>query len=661
MTIVVSNNVTNVQVSDSAAARADRLLAEQAAARATGVVPATTGLVRATSIANLRAIAPDTGKNVFVSGYYSDGDGGGGEFYAVTGAAAGFYTDNGGTVIVPATGNGSAAWLRIGTNPTSKMFSGELNVRFFGAFGDGTDSTLALQAAIDAGSNIYLPSGLYKITTALTLHGHMNFYGDGGSSATQSGTLIRAYDCDGLTVPPSSGTADYSFITITQFSLESYSSTTGRSPKLYQGFKTNSVYTSPPTYYSYNIIVDSVNFFGWDRCVWLRGTWYSSVDSIETGECNYGVYIQGRTVNNDILSSQLVVSAGGVAGLAAAIEPDLAYPEGLMVANTLFAGGSYGIYFPIRVLSAQITNCVIDIIADTGISATSSISLLVSNCWIYAVNRGISLGPQSVPQKIGATFTNNYITTTSATGINIFVDYNNEGVTISGGALINEGNYRCVSSVTNDLSVTGAYLSTTNAISILFNGTGNTAANNTGNVNYQYVTRSSTPVEVRAMGGIAFPVTPVANTDAHTLAAYETGVWTPLISQDGLGVSTFTTTAAAGTYTRIGNYVTVIGYYTYSSTGSVANGLALLSGLPFAVYNDSIPSSNSVSIEQSTFDTKRYYMTGVPGYATAVFRYNNSKGNTYGLGGTTSSVMCGVDFPSAGTVQISMTYRCAAY
>jgi hypothetical protein len=53
MTIVVSNNITNVQASDSAAARADRLLAEAAAAKATGVVPTTTGVIRANSIAAL--------------------------------------------------------------------------------------------------------------------------------------------------------------------------------------------------------------------------------------------------------------------------------------------------------------------------------------------------------------------------------------------------------------------------------------------------------------------------------------------------------------------------------------------------------------------------------------------------------------------------------
>lgn len=39
MTIIVKNDITNVQVSDSAAARADRILAEQAAARAAQLVP----------------------------------------------------------------------------------------------------------------------------------------------------------------------------------------------------------------------------------------------------------------------------------------------------------------------------------------------------------------------------------------------------------------------------------------------------------------------------------------------------------------------------------------------------------------------------------------------------------------------------------------------
>lgn len=68
--------------------------------------------------------------------------------------------DNGGTVLVSASG------LRF-----KRRFDGSLNVKWFGAKGDGAhDDGPAIQAAIDAGgarSNIYFPQGSYRITSSL--------------------------------------------------------------------------------------------------------------------------------------------------------------------------------------------------------------------------------------------------------------------------------------------------------------------------------------------------------------------------------------------------------------------------------------------------------------------------------------------------------------
>lgn len=180
MTIVVSNNVTNVQVSDSAAARADRLLAEAAAAQATGVVPTTTGLLRLTSINYLRTTTPDTAKNALLSGYYADGDGGGGLFYAKT--SGGPYTDNGGTIITPGGGTSSTAWVR--------AYSGELNVKWFGAKTaasyDASTATINVTAfqnartvAHSVGTGLYAPGGTYYFNDCLTSSENLIIRGDG--------------------------------------------------------------------------------------------------------------------------------------------------------------------------------------------------------------------------------------------------------------------------------------------------------------------------------------------------------------------------------------------------------------------------------------------------------------------------------------------------
>lgn len=66
------------------------------------------------NIDTLRSITGNNGRDyMLVKFHTSEGDGGGGEFYLVDGESPGTYVDNGGTIIVPTGGDGSAAWLRI--------------------------------------------------------------------------------------------------------------------------------------------------------------------------------------------------------------------------------------------------------------------------------------------------------------------------------------------------------------------------------------------------------------------------------------------------------------------------------------------------------------------------------------------------------------------
>lgn len=100
---------------------------------------------------------PKTGtKNIFVTGYYEAGDGGGGHYYLD--ALDTTSVDNGGSVIVATDGG---RWKLTST--------GEISVKQFGAVGDGVaDDTVAIQAAFNAlsGGNgaLRFPTGVYNYT-----------------------------------------------------------------------------------------------------------------------------------------------------------------------------------------------------------------------------------------------------------------------------------------------------------------------------------------------------------------------------------------------------------------------------------------------------------------------------------------------------------------
>lgn len=100
------------------------------------------------------------GQQAIVAGYYTPGDGGGGDFY--WNATSTDADDNGLTTVLPTGHVGAGRWKRI--------FSGAVNPRWGGARGNGlTDDTAAFVAVRDAGDQaIHVPAGNYRLT-GLTL------------------------------------------------------------------------------------------------------------------------------------------------------------------------------------------------------------------------------------------------------------------------------------------------------------------------------------------------------------------------------------------------------------------------------------------------------------------------------------------------------------
>jgi hypothetical protein len=80
--------------------------------------------------------------------------------------------------------------------------------------------------------------------------------------------------------------------------------------------------------------------------------------------------------------------------------------------------------------------------------------------------------------------------------------------------------------------------------------------------------------------GITFPATQSASTNANTLDDYEEGTWTPSLLFGGNSVG-MTYTTRTGTYTKIGNVVTLTVSIDINAIGS-STGSATITGLPFA-------------------------------------------------------------------------------
>jgi len=107
-----------------------------------------------TSIASLRLSDPTQEQNVLLSGYYVEGDGGGGDFYWDSSSTE---TDDNGTII-KVTAITTGRWKR--------SYSGAVNVKWFGVTGDGvTDDIASLALAVAAmpssGGILFFPKGDY--------------------------------------------------------------------------------------------------------------------------------------------------------------------------------------------------------------------------------------------------------------------------------------------------------------------------------------------------------------------------------------------------------------------------------------------------------------------------------------------------------------------
>lgn len=155
------------------------------------VTVATGDVIEISNYSALRAVVVSgltTGRQARVSGYSSSSDGAGGLFTYDSASAA---ADDNGTVLAPAVGSGR--WLR--------NYTGAVNVRWFGAKGDGvTEDTTPITAAIATGKPVFFPAGTYLVGSQLTLstNGQTLFGESANLSRIKASAAIQLFYGTGL-------------------------------------------------------------------------------------------------------------------------------------------------------------------------------------------------------------------------------------------------------------------------------------------------------------------------------------------------------------------------------------------------------------------------------------------------------------------------------
>jgi hypothetical protein len=476
--------------------------------------------------------------------------------------------------------------------------------------GTSVDDTAAIQAAVTAGRSVFIPPGSYKITASITVPNNREIHGVWGSTA------IRAYGVDAFVIA-----AGGAFVSIDSLIIASYSADGATAdPRLYAAVSCNGTSLSSVN----NCSFSNLYLQGWADGINWEYTWTSRIRNVSTVNTNNGVVLFGQSVNNSISDSSLVCNGGNAS--VHIVKDVTIIGEGLMISNTLLASGAYGVRAAGGFLSLSIIGCVIDLISNTGLSLTNVQSLHCIGNWIYATNKGIEYAPLGVNVDVNGAISNNtIIVTTTTLGRGIDIGGANKGITVTGGTIKVSGTSQGIYVQGQDCYFGGIHFDNPGTgFSIFLNITlGNKIGACTG--------------DATTFGGFQND--------------YSTGTWVPVISADGLGVTTFTATTASGSYTKIGRQVTVICEYEYSSIGSVGGAYGFMTGLPFARVADGIEPITFCAINGTAFNTNTYQALFISPTVIA-FQYNNGQGTLYGG----APYMLGNSFPASGTVRFVMTY-----
>lgn len=154
------------------------------------------------NVDSLRRAKPVGGSLVYVNGYHTSGDGGGGMYQLD--ASDSTSADNGGNVIIDGRG---ARWKLAPAFPTT--------VRTFGAKGNGqADDSDAFRRALLSLRALVIPEGIYRISGGLVISQNGMKIRGAGTTATK--ILIDSSNLSGITLKPGLNNIELSGFTLTR-------------------------------------------------------------------------------------------------------------------------------------------------------------------------------------------------------------------------------------------------------------------------------------------------------------------------------------------------------------------------------------------------------------------------------------------------------------
>jgi hypothetical protein len=546
---------------------------------------------RTDTIATLKTLSPASYDTIYVGGYRTVGDGGGGFFYGSAGFSPGHFTDNGGTIILPTGGNGSSAWVRI----PEPMIS----VKAFGAYGDGSNNdTTYIQKALDYadGSTIYFPEGTYLVTTTLLFDGSGRGYVEGPKviGETRDGTII-----DNRTGGPlfsvTAGTSNNDYVENILFSnfriTNSLSQTTTTGIKL-SGVRNGTIQ---------NLFIDSQGDHGIH--LYAYATDATNVVHLDISQCEMfncsstGIYCQGDATLGGVHAAVYIRQSRLIANAYGIIFESM--QTGTIESCAIARNHVYGVL--ITRGQSYSKNCIV---LNNEFDSNGDDPAFVSRSQIYldyAENIQVN-GNYFIVSTVGAPFVQankNITLTANALNINITNNLPRVPAGITGVAMYS-------------MSAAATYVTIADTDWSAWSTVGNTKYSGTPTSGYIVIDSG------RYLTGVSFSSTPITSSDPYTISQYVRTSWTPVVSAS-VG---FTATPLAGStiYTRIGNLVSLEGifYGTYTGAGPATitfsipfNTISGLSGATGAVFDlgPSLAVGAVVDFTSASSDQVRIYVT----------------------------------------------------